>query len=198
MNASDPDGLRLPVDLPFAEASPPPALFLLDSRKHGHRHAGRVIVLGCALLGRTGRWPEGPRLWASAYLHDLARVDDGHDREHGARAAERLDSLPEVLALFRRAGLGDADLAAVKFAVTHHVGRPEPPMDHPYGPLTALLKDADGLDRVRLEDLDVRLLRYPESPGLVPFAERLLAASRELPSGPGHFEALWLRARDLG
>jgi hypothetical protein len=194
MSANEASGLRLPVDLPLAEAAPPASLFLLDSRMHGHRHVGRVIVLACALLDRTGRHAEGPRLWASAYLHDLARVHDGHDRDHGARAAERLDALPEVVAMFRRAGLDDADLAAVKFAVTHHVGRPEPPMDHEVGPLTALLKDADGLDRVRLGDLDVRMLRWPESPKLVPFAERLLEASHAIPSGPDWFVTLWDRA----
>lgn len=39
--------------------------------------------------------------------------------------------------------------------------------EHPHWPLIALLKDADGLDRVRLGDLDPRYLRYPESRGMV-------------------------------
>ena len=36
-----------------------------------------------------------------------------------------------------------------------------------------LVKDADGLDRVRLGDLDPRYLRHPEARVMVPFAQEL-------------------------
>jgi hypothetical protein len=41
-----------------------------------------------------------------------------------------------------------------------------------------LFKDSDGLDRVRINDLDVEYLRYPVSRELVSFAEYLLREIR--------------------
>ena len=65
-------------------------------------------------------------------------------------------------------------------------------------PLIALLKDADGLDRVRLGDLDPRYLRHPESKGMVPFAQALFdATDGVIATGPAHFEELMVAATRL-
>jgi hypothetical protein len=57
------------------------------------------------------------------------------------------------------------------------------------------LKDADGLDRVRLGDLDARYLRNPEAREMVGFAEALFEETDGIvPAGPGHFAALWPEA----
>jgi hypothetical protein len=65
-------------------------------------------------------------------------------------------------------------------------------------PALFTLKDADGLDRVRLGDLDPRYLRNPEALGMVGFAERLFdRTDRRTPVGSGHFAALWAEAGRL-
>lgn len=70
--------------------------------------------------------------------------------------------------------------------------------EHPHWPLIALLKDADGLDRVRLGDLDPRYLRHPESKGMVAFAQALFdATDRVIATGPVHFEQVLEAARLL-
>lgn len=197
MMISDP---RLPPPLPLAlaEMVPPPSLFVHPSELHGQKHVARVLVHGLRLAKLTGNESEMPRLWASIYAHDLAREHDGTCMLHGRNAADRLDHMPEVIALYRRAGVTVDDLPAVKFAVSHHVGAPEPDRDHPLWSLTALLKDADGLDRVRLGDLDPSYLRFPETPAQIPFAERLFAETNfTLAPGPDYFERLWPIALDL-
>ncbi len=193
--------LRLvnPVPLPLSELAPPARLFLSPSRTHGPAHVARVLVHAFVLLEATGRREEGLRLWAAVWLHDLARTHDGPCRRHGRDAAERLARLPEALDLFARAGLTPADLEAVRYAVARHVGAPEPPLTEPFGPLTLLLKDADGLDRVRLGDLDPRFLRFAPTASLVPFAEALLEATEHgpqgaLPEGPDLFPRVYAAA----
>jgi len=58
--------------------------------------------------------------------------------------------------------------------------------------LAALLKDADGLDRVRLGDLDPRYFRHKEARGMVKFARQLYRTTdQEIPSGCGYFSGLW-------
>ena len=60
---------------------------------------------------------------------------------------------------------------------------------HPHWRLTALLKDADGLDRVRLGDLDPRYLRFKEARAMVAFAEELFECTDGvIPTGASHFE----------
>jgi hypothetical protein len=66
--------------------------------------------------------------------------------------------------------------------------------------LTSLLKDADGLDRVRLGDLDPRFLRNPQARDMIPFAEALFEETDGVvPIGYAHFPALCREAtRVLG
>lgn len=96
------------------------------------------------------------------------------------------------------AGLVEADYPAIEAAVTAHSAPKEVSRDHQHWPLIALLKDADGLDRVRLGDLDQRYLRNPESKRMVPFAQALFDATDEvIATGPGHFEELLAAATRL-
>ena len=77
------------------------------------------------------------------------------------------------------AGIDQADRAPVELAVELHC-QPDsemPPKDHPHWRLIALLKDADGLDRVRLGDLDPKYLRLPESKKMIGFAQQLFDAT---------------------
>jgi hypothetical protein len=99
-----------------------------------------------------------------------------------------------VHALFARVGIAAADIVMISTAVTHHCKHAELDRTHPHWELTALLKDADGLDRVRLGDLDVRYLRHEPSKKYAGFAEELFTRTAHLPDGPGLFEQIWTEA----
>ena len=187
--------LRNPIPLPLEDLVPAPDLFAHRSDLHGQQHVSRVMVHAFVLLDAVGCREEAPRLWAAVYLHDLARLHDGVAYEHGADAVQRLS---EFEALFARGGVAAADHEAIRVAVTHHSLSDELPRDHRHWRLTALLKDADGLDRVRLGDLDPQRLRFAETPRLVPFSEQLLWQTEgRRPPGPGYFPWLWAQAQTL-
>lgn len=177
---------------------PLPELFRHRSTLHGQAHVARVMIHAMRLIEVTGRQPYGPQLWASVFLHDLARTHDGVCNRHGADAAQRLRDEPALQQRLAEAGLGKADYPAIEAAVTAHSAPKEVSREHPHWPLIALLKDADGLDRVRLGDLDPRYLRHPESKDMVPFAQALFDATDGVTAtGPAHFEQLCEAARLL-
>jgi hypothetical protein len=131
------------------------------------------------------------------YLHDIARRHDGGCRRHGADAWARLATLPGVQALIARGGVRRDDHPAIEAAVTRHCnGEPSP--GEPHYRLMALLKDADGLDRVRLGDLEPHWLRHDPARMMVPFAQRLYDETNGvLKPGPGYFGPLWAAARHI-
>jgi hypothetical protein len=186
--------LPIPVALALRDIVPPPELFAFRSELHGQKHVARVMVHAFHLLHATGAADEGRRLWAAVYIHDLARTHDGRCERHGADACKRLRASPTIQAAFIRGGVTDADYDAIEIAVTTH-SRGELERTDPHWRLTALLKDADGLDRVRLGDLDPQRLRHPEAREMVAFAERLFTeTSYRIPAAPDYFERLWPEA----
>lgn len=190
--------MQPPIPLPLAHLVPPPSLFTHPSRIHGQAHVARVMVHAFRLLEATGLLEEAPRLWAAVYLHDIARTHDGVCHRHGSDAMKKFDTLPEVRALFAQGGVVESDYAQIHTAVVHHCVTKELDRSHPHWRLTSLLKDADGLDRVRLGDLDARYLRHPESPGMVDFAEALFTGTNgRVATGLRHFEELWPEAVHL-
>lgn len=174
---------------------PMPELFWLPSSLHGQAHVTRVMVHAIRLLEATGQHHLGSQLWASVFLHDLARTDDGVCYRHGADAAQRLRDEPDLQRRLADAGLTPADYPAIEAAVTAHSAPKEVSRDHAHWPLIALLKDADGLDRVRLGDLDPRYLRHPQATEMVPFAQALFESTdRAIDVGPNHVALVWERA----
>ena len=181
-----------PIPLPLASLVPAPELFTHPSTLHGQAHVARVLVHAFRLLAATGWTEETPRLWAAVYLHDIARTHDGVCYRHGGDAMVKFETLTDVRVLFGRAGVVDGDYPHIHTAVAHHSLPKELDQAHPHWRLTALLKDADGLDRVRLGDLDPRYLRHPQSREMVGFAEALFRETDgQLKTGRGHFSALW-------
>lgn len=96
--------------------------------------------------------------------HDVGRLDDGVDFDHGLRSAQWIkDNLsgkmsPEML-------------DTVTYIVHWHV---PPDTDAPVmTPELKVLKDADALDRVRLGDLDPRYFRTSAANALIGVAEEL-------------------------
>lgn len=176
-----------------------PELFWHPSSLHGQAHVTRVMVHAIQLVAATAQEHLASQLWASVFLHDLARTHDGVCHHHGADAAQRLRDEPELQRRLTGAGLTAADYPAIEAAVTAHSAPKEVSRDHAHWPLIALLKDADGLDRVRLGDLDPRYLRHPQAREMIPFAQELFDTTDGVVEvGPNHFALIWERVANLG
>jgi hypothetical protein len=164
--------------------SPDPAWFIRPDGEdgsrgiHGVMHTRRVLIHASEIATALTVEPWIREAVVRAALwHDIGRTDDGRDYYHGAKSAGK------VVGLGLRHGLSRPIVELALLAVTHHSGGEE------YGVRAAedffedpdaallvfrILKDADGLDRVRLGDLDVNRLRLPGSDRRVERAEELL------------------------
>jgi hypothetical protein len=147
---------------------------------HGIGHAARVLIwanlVGEQLRASGGALSIEAVRWA-AVLHDVARLSDGWDRGHGARSAdwvlENRDNLPfilpnelfeQVLLCCRWHEITDEDIPTMT-------------------PELICIKDADGLDRVRINDLNPDYLRSEAARLLVSQAWSLYHAT-ELADDP--------------
>ncbi|MBA4372088.1 MAG: hypothetical protein C0402_04430 [Thermodesulfovibrio sp.] len=147
--------------------------FDIRSALHGIPHTCRVMC-HCLLLGDMLRSERETKLAVcAAFIHDMARKHDGRCHMHGTWAAE--NKLPLFRELFLSLGVAGKDLEEIRVSVSNHSLLEELAPDHPFYMTTAILKDADALDRVRLgeNNLKTDLLRLPES-------RELIAISREL------------------
>ena len=188
-----------PIGLPLSTLVPPPELFTHASTLHGQAHVARVMVHAFRLIAATGWVEQAPALWAAVYLHDIARTHDGLCYRHGGDAMRKFEARPDLRVLFSQGGVSDGDYEAIHTAVVHHSLPKELDRAHPHWRLTSLLKDADGLDRVRLGDLEPRYLRHPQSREMVAFAEALFSATDgRITVGPDHFATLWPEAARIG
>ncbi|MFN7914246.1 MAG: hypothetical protein U0Q55_02825 [Vicinamibacterales bacterium] len=186
------------VPLPLERAIPLPGEFRHQSSLHGQRHVGRVMVHAMRLAHARGHDDRlRAALWAAVYIHDLERRHDGECTQHGRWAARRLADHAPTLARLDEGGVQAVDRLAIRTAVTFHSLPRELPASHAHWTLTALLKDADALDRVRLGDLDPRYLRLRESHGMIDFAQRLFDGSDHLDEGPAFFADVVRLSRSL-
>jgi len=80
---------------------------------HGESHWARVRENGLRLAKETGADAQIVELFA--YLHDVKRLNDGWDPEHGLRSAAFVNTLPRSLVPLSIDGL-----ALLTFACTHH------------------------------------------------------------------------------
>lgn len=177
---------HLPEDVSTLLASlpvPDPLWFLRpDGRDasrtiHGVSHTLRVMIHVAEIADglRVGSWERDAALLAALW-HDIGRTHDGGDYYHGAKSAGKVVGL----GLHRGHPAGVVEVAL--YAATHHSGdegHGEKAAGWLQAPAEALrvfriLKDADGLDRVRLGDLDVAYLRLPGSAERVKRAHQLL------------------------
>lgn len=179
---------------------PLPQHFRHKSRLHGQSHVARVMVHALRLIEATGWEHEAARLWAAVYLHDLERTHDGVCHRHGADAVRRWQEQMPLRLHIVSGGVQESDYDAIALAVERHCqpNSEEPPHSDPTWPLVALLKDADGLDRVRLGDLDPSFLRLPESRAMVEFAQTLYDETNGIiPEGEHHFADLTVAANEI-
>lgn len=146
---------------------------------HGVAHTRRVWIHAQEIAEELDlAESEREALHYAALWHDIGRTHDGADYYHGAKSAGK------AVGLGLHDGMESWLLDTVLHAITHHSGGEE------YEPADAewlsdpevgrrvflVLKDADGLDRVRLgkRGLNVDYLRFEESKHRVPRAWELL------------------------
>jgi hypothetical protein len=144
---------------------------------HGVAHTLRVLIHARELADalRLAAW-EREALELAARWHDIGRTHDGADYYHGAKSAGK------VVGLGLHVDVDAVVLETALYAVTHHCGSEtyaEQGARRTPDPESTLrvfrvLKDADALDRVRLGDLDVTMLRHEVSRTRVERAHQLL------------------------
>lgn len=147
---------------------------LYRSVTHGVGHIERTMLFGALIAKNQGLGPEDTRdvLLCCSY-HDIGRIDDRYDLDHGRRSAEKIREDDSLRNLFSRAEEAMAAIHshAVPDGETAGVPQLYGVRDlEKYELLTACLKDADNIDRVRIYDLDESFLRFSGTRALVPLA----------------------------
>ncbi|NLW90061.1 MAG: hypothetical protein GXY34_00455 [Syntrophomonadaceae bacterium] len=145
---------------------------------HGLAHTKRVL-LHCLILSYLEQIsPASTDILCNAALyHDIGRTNDNYDPQHGCESYKKLlalqlspyediDSSETLRFLMENHCVADQE--AVNLLTGYQVQDPGYVLD-----LYHVFKDADGLDRIRIMDLDVKQLRTES-------ARRLLLVARQL------------------
>ena len=135
---------------------------------HGVRHIKRVLYLAEKISADYDLAEKEEKILAlSVCYHDIGRWHNEVDPEHGRLSAVKMTEL----GLLDDEDLEDAEKELVCRLITCHClgddsfkGTPSEEL------LFKMIKDADGLDRVRIFDLDPYDLRLPVSRKLTDFA----------------------------
>lgn len=159
---------------------------------HGIVHEARVLVWSQVLAAMAAG--EGLKVdanvlgWAAA-IHDTQRQSDGIDPEHGLRAAEWIRRRPELIP-------ASVPLERVAYLCRWHV----PPDDRALGMTDELrvFKDADALDRWRIDDLDSRFLRTKVARGFLDASHELWSLTRDITDGEEVIERILATAVNVG
>ena len=170
---------------------------LYESAYHGPGHIGRVMLLG-AIIAMQQRFSERETklLLIACGYHDIGRINDYRDEQHGKRASDMLPKIPGL-------GVTAGEMTCIQAAVATHSTNDEKidAFAKEYGVTAEIqvlgrdavffckgvtaenldlcrmlckgLKDADNLDRVRIGDLDIRHLRFLESKRMKASAEEI-------------------------
>jgi hypothetical protein len=156
-----------------------PSYFIEPWGIHGVRHAKRVLMLSLILsyLNKLNFSDTDILVQASLY-HDIGRTHNGVCYEHGYKSYKKMLKIGLVK------NDGSESTSILKFIVENHCVQDADALknakDYHFTDegraigLLKIFKDSDGLDRVRLGDLNVRYLRNEFSAKLVGVAEQLL------------------------
>lgn len=150
---------------------------LYKSFLHGQGHIERVIMLGALIaMGENFSLRDTRLALFTCSYHDIGRSNDRRDDFHGTASAELIVSraLTDIIP-----DLTPAEAAILQAAIATHsmhdselgnnqrkYGVPEEEAER-CRRICWCLKDADNMDRVRLNDLDPKYLRHETSKGMV-------------------------------
>ena len=167
-----------------------------DSDFHNKLHTKRVLMLALT-LSRFAKCSHTERaiLANTAVYHDIGRTHEWEDEFHGLESVKKVNenNLPLVQIQcvrtkedYKLATFSNEEVDIISFLMHYHCIEDTEAFSalskrdmSEKGKKTArklykLFKDADGLDRVRLGDLDISYLRTPKAKELIVFATDLL------------------------
>ena len=154
--------------------------FIAPRGIHGFAHTKRVLMLVLCLCYKLQIRKEEMLLLAiCALYHDVGRVDDSVDNGHG------IASFRKARALLEETGY---DMELMRCIIENHciddktayanISSYNLPDQVKAKRLLDIFKDADGLDRLRIHDLDPKYLRHDEARNLMMIAYQLLRELR--------------------
>jgi hypothetical protein len=152
--------------------------FRRPSELHGFGHTYRVMCHVLVIGNEMKLVKEKRSAFCAAFIHDMSRKHDGFSLGHGPRAAK--EKVTEFMPMFMRNGLGEEDRETIQAAVANHSQYAEFKESSPFYMVTALLKDADALDRIRMGsgNLNRKYLRLEDSGKLIDHAAELFYMSQ--------------------
>ncbi len=148
-----------------------------QSTLHGIKHTYRVMT-HCLMLGEALLLERERRLaFCAAFIHDMSRLHDGYCTAHGEWAAS--NKLPAFTEFFLSQGVNLYEIEEIAAALINHSERFNLKPGHPFYTTSALPKDADALDRIRLgeDNLNIAYLRFSITQSFIPFAIELYRQS---------------------
>jgi len=140
--------------------------FKIDSDIHGIGHVYRVMFNTLLLGNQLDDVKNTKNSFYAAFIHDLSRRHDGHCELHGGFSVD--ENFDKYKHLFVDGNFDDIKMACIRHSLSNEL-----PKEHKSYKSTAILKDADALDRVRLSELDIKFLRFKESHDLIKISEDL-------------------------
>jgi uncharacterized protein (DUF1810 family) len=122
---------------------------------HRFSHIYRVMI-GTALIAHKIKESRlGLLAFIAAFIHDLARENDGHDPRHGRRAAET--KLPKLTHLLSKYEITSEEYDIIAKASTYHSEQMRDRVTDECFKTCKILSDADALDRCRFKNREARL-----------------------------------------
>ena len=155
---------------------------LYQSHVHGLGHIERTMVHGamCAKAEGLDEADTALLMDMCAY-HDTGRESDWLDNAHGYRSSLKLAALTGRTGEELKLMMAGVEAHSIGDKYLEDVIRKHGPADPLRGiRLARLLKDSDGLDRVRIRDLNPKYLRFESSRKRVRFAQLLFDRYREI------------------
>lgn len=155
---------------------------LYMSHVHGIGHIERTMLHGAFCAMEDGlSLRDAELLMLMCCYHDTGRVSDWLDNAHGLRSSVKLAALTGLEGEELKLIMAGVEAHSLKDSVMDSVIASHAPSDTSKARMLAeLLKDADGLDRVRIHDLDPRFLRRAASRERADFAQYLFDRYSEL------------------
>lgn len=145
------------------------------AKYHGIGHIYRVMI-GTALLAKELEEPRlGMYAFCGAFLHDLARVNDGGDFGHGLRAAN--ESFEQFNHIWNKYKFSKYEKDLIRAACANHTSHPGHNFNGTWL-VNQLVHEADALDRCRFHGrarLNPKYLALKESKKLIKVLEGLCA-----------------------
>jgi hypothetical protein len=155
---------------------------LYQSAVHGVGHIERTLMHGafCALNEQLDK-QDTLLLMDMCSYHDTGRISDWLDTAHGLRSSLKLEKLTGRSGEELKIMMAGVEAHSLNDKLTDEIIQKHAPKDSARAKrLAELLKDADGLDRVRIKDLNVKFLRRQSSRARAPFAQYLFDKYTEL------------------